>query len=247
MVLMVTAAPAPATHGFDKDCGDFATQAAAQYHLNAHPGDPDGLDGDRDAIACESNKCPCYRGTATGPEPVYALPTATPTPAATTAPQPIVEPARPVTYRARVVTVVDGDTLRVRLRSGRRRTVRLIGIDTPEAGKPGVGVECGARRATAHMKKLALRRRRGQAVRLRTDPTQDRTDRFGRTLAYVTRVSGGLDLGRAMVSAGWAEPFVFGNRPFQRLAAYTRSASQARTAARGVHKLCGGDFHSEQP
>jgi len=36
----------------DVDCSNFANQGAAQSHLNAHPGDPDGLDGDSDGIAC---------------------------------------------------------------------------------------------------------------------------------------------------------------------------------------------------
>jgi hypothetical protein len=64
------AAPASAHHVGDLDCGDFSSQAAAQYHVNAHPGDPDGLDGDdNDGRACESNPCPCYYGPDTGPPP----------------------------------------------------------------------------------------------------------------------------------------------------------------------------------
>jgi len=35
----------------DLDCSDFATQEEAQEHLL--PGDPHGLDGDNDGIACE--------------------------------------------------------------------------------------------------------------------------------------------------------------------------------------------------
>lgn len=37
-----------ATHDGDKNCSDFPNQEAAQDHLNAHPGDPDNLDGDDD-------------------------------------------------------------------------------------------------------------------------------------------------------------------------------------------------------
>lgn len=59
-----SAAPASA----DVNCSDFSSQAAAQYYMNAHPGDPDGLDGnDNDGRACESNPCPCYYGSDTGP------------------------------------------------------------------------------------------------------------------------------------------------------------------------------------
>jgi hypothetical protein len=70
----------------DVNCSSFSSQAAAQYYFNAHPGDPDGLDGnDHDGIACESNPCPCYYGTASA-QPHHRhrqTPTATacPTPA----------------------------------------------------------------------------------------------------------------------------------------------------------------------
>jgi hypothetical protein len=46
----------------DLDCADFSSQAEAQENLL--PGDPYGLDGDSDGIACEDNPCPC--GSATG-------------------------------------------------------------------------------------------------------------------------------------------------------------------------------------
>ena len=70
-----------ATHSGDKNCSDFPNQKAAQDHLNAHPGDPDGLDGDNDGIACESLPCPCG-GTPTPP----STPSPTPTPTASPSP-----------------------------------------------------------------------------------------------------------------------------------------------------------------
>lgn len=39
----------------DYDCPDFPTQVAAQAYFDEYPGDPSGLDGDGDGIACESN------------------------------------------------------------------------------------------------------------------------------------------------------------------------------------------------
>ncbi|MFB9377903.1 hypothetical protein ACFFKU_10415 [Kineococcus gynurae] len=47
-------APAQADHVGDRDCSDFAYQEDAQAWLVAHPGDPDGLDRDRDGRACET-------------------------------------------------------------------------------------------------------------------------------------------------------------------------------------------------
>lgn len=39
----------------DRDCSDFDTQAEAQRFFERHqPGDPHGLDGDGDGVACES-------------------------------------------------------------------------------------------------------------------------------------------------------------------------------------------------
>jgi hypothetical protein len=45
----------PGTAGAaDLDCSDFTTQAEAQASFNSTPGDPNGLDSDNDAIACET-------------------------------------------------------------------------------------------------------------------------------------------------------------------------------------------------
>lgn len=41
----------------DYDCDDFANQAEAQEY--AENGDPYGLDGDNDGVACEDLPCPC--------------------------------------------------------------------------------------------------------------------------------------------------------------------------------------------
>ena len=178
LVLALLATPAAAHHSYDMDCPSFSSQASAQYHMNAHPGDPDGLDGnDDDGRACESNPCPCYYGGATQPEPLPPPPPPAPAPAP---PPPIAQPQpQAKRYSARIVSVTDGDTIRVRLRSGARRIVRLIGIDTPESRKPGVPVECRAKSATNYMTQLAFRRRGGRklghSVRLTTDPTQDRS------------------------------------------------------------------------
>ena len=63
----VQAAPTPPS-GFDPsghigqgdryNCSAFASQADAQAVLRADPRDPNRLDGDRDGIACESNRGP---------------------------------------------------------------------------------------------------------------------------------------------------------------------------------------------
>jgi micrococcal nuclease len=227
VLLGVIAAPsAPAQ---DRDCADFPTQAAAQAHFIALGGptsDPDRLDGDFDGIACEALACPC--GAESAPAPTPTPPTATQQPTATR-------------RSARIVRVVDGDTLRVRLPSGRQLTVRLLGIDTPETKRPGAAVECGGSAASAYMRRIAFHRGRGRSVTLVGDPSQDATDRYGRTLAYVDAAGKG-DLGQLMLRAAWASVYVF-EQPFGRLARYQAAADQAESRRAGVWERCHGDFH----
>lgn len=129
---------------------------------------------------------------------------------------------------ARVVRVVDGDTIVVRL-GGREQTVRLIGIDTPEVSPS----ECGNRAATGVLRRLAPPGRRVELVR---DPSQDRRDRYGRVLAYVDTPAG-RDLGEEVVRAGWARVYVF-DEPFARLDDYRDAARSARRAGRGLSSAC---------
>jgi endonuclease YncB( thermonuclease family) len=239
LVGVVAVPPAPAQ---DRDCGDFATQAAAQAYFVALGGpasDPDRLDGDSDGIACEALPCPCSADPGSAPAPTpTSTPTVVPTPTATPAPTPQSSAAK---RSARIVRVIDGDTLRVRLSSGQQITVRLIGIDTPETKRPGVAVECGGKAASAFMHQIAFRRGRGRQVTLVGDRSQDATDRYGRTLAYVD-ASGKGDLGRLMLRAGWASVYVFAN-PFERLARYESAAGQAADRRSGAWDRCDGDFH----
>jgi hypothetical protein len=51
----------------DYDCANFANQAEAQEYLL--PGDPYGLDGDNDGVACEDLPCPCSNVAPPPPPP----------------------------------------------------------------------------------------------------------------------------------------------------------------------------------
>jgi endonuclease YncB( thermonuclease family) len=125
---------------------------------------------------------------------------------------------------ALVTRVIDGDT--VELANG--ETVRMIGIDTPEVYG---GTECGGAQASAYMERIAT----GRRVSVRTDPTQDTYDRYGRLLAYLD--AGGRDLGEAVLRAGWARVYVY-DQPFRRLADYRQAGSAARGGDRGIWGRC---------
>lgn len=100
-----------------------------------------------------------------------APPTAAPTPTTTATPG----VAR---VRAEVISVTDGDTIRVRI-DGQSVPVRYIGIDTPETVDPRQDVQCFGREASAFNAKLVA----GKVVELEKDVSE--TDRFQRLLRYV--------------------------------------------------------------
>jgi micrococcal nuclease len=124
-----------------------------------------------------------------------------------------------------VVSVTDGDTVRVRLDSGRVERVRYIGIDTPETGAD----ECFAARAHEANERLVGERR----VLLVLDA--DERDRYGRLLAYV--YAGRTFVNAELVRQGYAEPLVV--RPNVRhLTDFERLARDARTGGRGLWASC---------
>ena len=175
-VLLATASVAvggaalPAHAVADRDCGDFASQKAAQvFYLNAGGPriDPHRLDSEGDGIACESNPAPYYYGS--------TVPAGSGSGQLTTSSE------------ARVAYVVDGDT--IRLTSG--TYVRLIGIDTPERGRPYYAT------AKRHLDRLVEGR-----VRLVNPSSTDDRDHYGRLLRYVR--DGGRDTGLAQIRKGYA-------------------------------------------
>jgi micrococcal nuclease len=120
--------------------------------------------------------------------------------------------ADPIAATALVLRVVDGDTVDIRDDSRGRLRVRVLGIDTPETKKPGYTVGCWGPEATEFAKSTMV----GQRVALVTDPTQDKTDRFGRTLAYLVRADG-WDYSVEAARARAAHSYVFGGVPVSRL------------------------------
>jgi micrococcal nuclease len=79
---------------------------------------------------------------------------------------------------ARVVDVVDGDTIEVSI-DGRVDDVRYIGVDTPETVKPGEPVECFGPEASEFNHELV----EGRVVKLEFD--RELRDVYDRLLAYV--------------------------------------------------------------
>lgn len=137
----------------------------------------------------------------------------------------------PVGDDTTVESVVDGDTIVV---AGGTR-VRLIGVDTPETKDPRQPVQCFGREASAFTASLVAP---GTAVRLVHDV--ERLDRYGRTLAYVYRLSDGLFVNAALVADGYALAATFPPN-VAHTEELTALAREAREEGRGLWSACGGE------
>lgn len=81
--------------------------------------------------------------------------------------------------KVRVVSVTDGDTIRIENSSGQVSRVRIIGVDSPETEKEGLPGEFYADEASGFTEDTLL----GRTVYLEKDNSD--TDRYGRLLRYV--------------------------------------------------------------
>jgi len=143
-------------------------------------------------------------------------------------------PAPAPTRKAAVVYVSDGDTIGVRFQGEERvRPVRLLGIDTPETKDPDTGVECGGPAASRAVTRALPR---GAAVTLVTDPTEDKSDKFGRLLRYVETTDQG-DLALVLLRRGLARVYVY-NREGVRFGRYREVENAARRANSGSWGKC---------
>jgi endonuclease YncB( thermonuclease family) len=144
-------------------------------------------------------------------------------------------PAQAQTRTAIVLSIGDGDTMRVR-EGNRTVNVRLACIDAPESSQAPFGAQ-----ARQQLQALAPV---GSSVELRIKAT----DRFGRSVAELTR--GGRNLNQALVASGVA--FVY----WQYITGcdrqtYGRMETEARLKGLGVWSVNGGltrpwDYRSNQ-
>src|SRR5215203_5285556 len=129
-----------------------------------------------------------------------------------------------------VERVVDGDTIDVNPAVDNTESVRLIGVDTPETVDPSEPVEPFGREASAFTKEQL----EGKRVTLTFD--EERTDPFGRALAYVQISGQGETFNETLLRQGYAQLEIVS--PNDRLEASFRQAQdEARQADRGIWGL----------
>ena len=130
--------------------------------------------------------------------------------------------------RARVVRVIDGDTIEVSI-GGEEDDVRYIGVDTPETVKPGTPVQCYGPQASAQNHRLV----EGRTVRLVFD--RERRDAYGRLLAYVH--AGPRFVNAALVRGGFARTLRFPPNTAH-AGLFRRLQARAGEAGRGLWGAC---------
>lgn len=165
--------------------------------------------------------------TTTALPPPTAAPTPTTVPPPPPPPPPPPGPAIPAGDDATVTRVTDGDTIVV---NGGTK-VRLIGVDTPEVY---FGAQCWGPNASGWTKGALPS---GTRVRLEYD--NNRTDRYGRTLAYVYRLPDGLNVNVALLQLGLAAAYPFADTPRYH-AWFAAEATRAKAAGAGGWRECAG-------
>ncbi len=131
--------------------------------------------------------------------------------------------------RARVVDVLDGDTVVVAFADGSTDTIRLLGVDTPETHHPTKGLECFGPVAA----RFTRRTLEGAQVRLERDVEE--RDIYGRRLAYV--YVGDERFNDVLLRKGYARLLVIApNRAHGRTMLDAELA--ARHADRGLWRAC---------
>jgi micrococcal nuclease len=112
------------------------------------------------------------------------------------------------------------------------RTIRYIGVDTPETVKPGEPVQCFGEAASAFNHRLVGGRR------VRLELGRERFDRYGRLLAYVFLDGrAGLLVNAELLRRGYARTLTIAPNT-DRAKRFARLARIARRSGLGLWRAC---------
>lgn len=135
----------------------------------------------------------------------------------------------PPPERVLVTDVADGDTIMV-LRGRKQETVRLIGVDTPETGRPDTPVQFHGPEASDFTRRSLI----GKRVRLEFEDPERRggsRDKYDRLLAYVF-TDDGKNFNLELVRLGHGKAFT--RFPFRYQSAFEQAEREARAAGTGL-------------
>src|SRR5262245_31186132 len=126
----------------------------------------------------------------------------------------------------RVLRVIDGDTIVISL-DGKETKVRLIGVDTPETVDFRKPVEAFGKEASRFTSNLL----QGKSVYL--EYGQEKSDKYGRTLAYVYRAPDVLFINLEIIRQGYGHAYTE-FPPFEHMELFRHYEKAAREAKRGL-------------
>lgn len=132
---------------------------------------------------------------------------------------------------AKVIRVVDGDTIKV-LINNKEDTVRLIGIDSPEVVDERKPVQCFGKEASSKAKEILNRK----IVVLESDSTQGDRDEYGRLLRYVFLES--INFNKFMISEGFAREYTFKGRVYRYQPELINAEKEAKRKNKGLWNSC---------
>lgn len=126
-----------------------------------------------------------------------------------------------------VSRVVDGDTIKVQ-DGGEEKTVRLLGVNTPETVDPRKTVECYGRESSRWLKNMI----EGKTVRLQADASQGDKDKYGRYLRYVWLEDNTL-INAKIIEEGYGFEYTY-EIPYKYWSEFRQYQNLAREEERGL-------------
>jgi micrococcal nuclease len=133
---------------------------------------------------------------------------------------------------AKVLRVVDGDTIRV-LVQGKEDTVRLIGIDAPETIDPKKSAQCFGKEASEKAKEVL----ENKTIILESDSTQGDRDEYGRLLRYIF-LEDGTNFDKFILREGYAYEYTFKNNPYKYQSEFIQAEKKAKEENKGLWSSC---------
>jgi len=127
----------------------------------------------------------------------------------------------------KVVKVVDGDTVAVEI-NGKKETIRLIGINTPETVDPRRPVECFGIEASNKAKEILT----GKRIKLEADSIVGERDKYGRLLRYIF-LEDGTNFNKMMISEGYAYEYTY-DLSYKYQGEFKQAEKEATEAKKGL-------------
>lgn len=123
--------------------------------------------------------------------------------------------------------IYDGDTISILYKS-KQKTIRLLGIDTPETVDPRKTIQCFGEKASLKTKELLNNR----SISLVFNLNREQKDKYNRYLGYVYR-DDGLDINKYLIENGYAKEYTYG-KPYDRQKEFKKLEKQAKEKSIGL-------------